>query len=122
MTEFRSTDFTARDGGGYIAVVVDLGVVELFVNGKAGRCCFINGKQAYCLHRNDLEMMRLDYADRIRSWQYLNSFKLGEATTMNYLMEYYTEANLDNVLDHEIYWYNWGTLDFGWACIAWNEI
>lgn len=76
MTEFKSTDFTERLGGGYQANVEGLGLVELYINGKAGRVCMINGKQAYCLHRETLEMMCLDYASRIRSWQYLNTFKL----------------------------------------------
>ena len=75
MAEFKSTDFTARDGGGYLAMVEDLGLVELYANGTAGRCCFINGKQVYCLHRDSLDMMRMHYAQMIRSWQYLNEFK-----------------------------------------------
>lgn len=44
------------------------------------------------------------------------------STYETYLMYYYREATLDNVLDRAIYWFNSSTLNYDKACFAWNEV
>ncbi len=43
------------------------------------------------------------------------------STCETYLWYYYPEANLDNVLDRPVYWFDAYTLLYDWACFTWNE-
>lgn len=61
-----------------VAEVEGLGTVEIYGPAYAYNID-INGKRAWSLHRESLEMTELSMKQRIRDWQYLNSFKREEA-------------------------------------------
>lgn len=66
--------WSQRDGGGYIANVEGLGLVEIYRD-KGGNCVDINGKRAWSAWKESQEMMKYSVADMLWNWQYINTLR-----------------------------------------------
>lgn len=62
------------EGGGFYAVHPKLGMIEMYLDKRSGRCVDIRGKRAWSQFRDGFELMKHYVNNDVRTWEYLNSF------------------------------------------------